>query len=331
MTIGKCFCVATFAILLAMVGCRRMEDGAQGRVEDADVGGHRLHMLIVGQSGPTVVLESGLGGGLGWEKVRSGIGGFARTITYDRAGFGNSEPGPQPRTAQQIALELHTALRHAGLPPPYVLVGHSMGGPYVRVYAALYPDEVSGLVLVDPTQVNAYESMEDIHSWFNAHNPEDWEAVRAACDQRPEASHGLAWMFALEAKRMEQFLATVPEPRRESLRREWKARMAGAQAATESFQEAIAAKPLPRVPIILLAASGSGSISEFSDSLDPNVRLLQDQVLRWHLQDYREWVEATPGAKLIVASGCGHNIPADDPDLVVAAVRQVLEDGRNAR
>ena len=66
---------------------------------DVDAGGHRLRMLIVGVSGPTVVLESGLGGGLGWEQVRAEVGRFARVVTYDRAGFGESESGPRPRTA----------------------------------------------------------------------------------------------------------------------------------------------------------------------------------------------------------------------------------------
>src|SRR5207253_622579 len=113
------------------------------------------HLLIVGKSGPTVVLESGLGGGVGWEQVRIEAGRFARVITYDRAGIGQSESGPQPRTARQIAVELRAALTNAGLPPPFVLVGHSMGGPYIRVFAGMYPDEVAGLILVDPTQINA--------------------------------------------------------------------------------------------------------------------------------------------------------------------------------
>ena len=340
-TIGKWPCSMACAALLMISGCRRTDDSAHNHFVDADAGGHHLHMLIVGEAGPTVVLESGLGGGLGWEQVRSGVSSFARAVTYDRAGFGKSEPGPFPRTARQIASELHAALHNAALPAPYLLVGHSMGGPYVRVFAAQYPDEVSGIVLVDPTQINTYESMEEIKSWFDAHCSQDWDVVRAHCEQSPEAAHGLGWMPGLEAKRIEQFLATVPEPRREAIRREWKSELAKSvahsstelspsvreefQAATESFQEAIAAEPLPKGPIILLAASGSGSIYEIGSGLDPNLRMLQDETRRWHIEDYRAWIKLTPGTKLVVANGCGHNIQMDDPSLVIQAVREILE------
>jgi len=238
---------------------------------------------------------------------------------------------------------LHAALHNAALQPPYVLAGHSMGGPYVRVFAALYPDEVSGIVLIDPTQVNACESMEEIKNWFGAHCPQDWKAVRAACDQSPETLHGLNWMRALEAKRIEKFLATVPESRREALRQEWLEQLTARsithtstapvpvvrdefQAATESFRQAIAANPLPKVPIFLLAASNSESASEIANQLDPNVRLLQDQVRGWHLQDYRTWIGSTPGAKLIVGHGQGHNIQVTDPDLVIRTVREIVDE-----
>ena len=142
---------------------------------------------------------------------------------------------------------------------------------------------------------------------------------------------------------MEEFLATVPEPRREALRQEWHAQLTVRsithtsttsvpvvrdefQAATESFQQAIAANPLPKVPILLLAASNSESASEIAGQLDPNLRLLQDQVRGWHLEDYRTWVGSTPGAKLIVAPGRGHNIQVTDPDLVIRMVREIVDE-----
>ena len=90
------------------------------------------------------------------------IANFAQTVSYDRAGLGQSDPGPKPRSARQIATELHTALQNAGVKPPYVLVGHSLGGPYVRVFADMYPKEVVGMVLVDPSQ-------EAFYDWTKAH------------------------------------------------------------------------------------------------------------------------------------------------------------------
>jgi len=123
-----------------------------------DVGGHRLNLLIGGHGSPAVILEGGFGEGIaGWSLVQKEIANFAQTVSYDRAGLGQSEPGPKPRSAKQIATELHTALQNAGVKPPYVLVGHSMGGPYVRVFADLYPREVAGMVLVDPSQEAFYD------------------------------------------------------------------------------------------------------------------------------------------------------------------------------
>jgi pimeloyl-ACP methyl ester carboxylesterase len=81
--------------------------------------------------------------------VQSAVAATTRVCAYDRAGLGWSDPGPTPRDARQVVHELHTLLDRAAIAPPYVLVGHSIGGMYVRVYAAQYPNEVAGLVLVD--------------------------------------------------------------------------------------------------------------------------------------------------------------------------------------
>ena len=114
------------------------------------VGGHRLHIDCVGQGSPTVILESGLGTmSVDWANVQPEVAKTTRVCAYDRAGTGWSEPGPEPRDPQQIARELHTLLGNAGIDGPYVLVGQSFGGLYVRMYAAQYPKEVEGMVLVD--------------------------------------------------------------------------------------------------------------------------------------------------------------------------------------
>jgi pimeloyl-ACP methyl ester carboxylesterase len=116
------------------------------------VDGRTVRMLVAGGGEATVVFENGYAVPLEtWGKVQPAVSGFAATVAYDRAGFGLSEDGPAPRDGLRIAAELHRALELADLAPPYVLVGHSLGGLYVRIFAGLYPDEVAGLVLVDPT------------------------------------------------------------------------------------------------------------------------------------------------------------------------------------
>ena len=118
-----------------------------------DAGGPKLRMLISGYGSPAVVFDTGGGGSLKlWGQVPSEVSRFARTVAYDRAGNGMSDKSITPRDARHISAELHMALRNANVPPPYILVGHSVGGLYARVFAGTYPDEVAGLVLVDPTQ-----------------------------------------------------------------------------------------------------------------------------------------------------------------------------------
>ena len=121
-----------------------------------DVGGYRLHINCTGSGSPTVVIESGWGdSSASWGWVQPEVARTTRVCTYDRAGMGWSEASPAPRTAREYALELHTLLTKANEPGPYVLVGHSMGGYTVLVYAHDYPDEVVGMVLIDPQALPA--------------------------------------------------------------------------------------------------------------------------------------------------------------------------------
>jgi len=123
-----------------------------------DGGGPKLRMLIEGNGSPTVVFDTGGEGSLElWGRVPSEVSKFARTVSYDRAGNGLSDKATTPRDALHIATELHTALQNTKLPPPYILVGHSVGGPHVRVFAGLYPGEVAGMVLIDPSQEETFE------------------------------------------------------------------------------------------------------------------------------------------------------------------------------
>jgi pimeloyl-ACP methyl ester carboxylesterase len=117
-----------------------------------DVGGHRLHLHCTGTGSPTVVLEPGQGGvssDLAW--VASAVARDTTVCVYDRAGRGWSDPADNPQDGAQIAADLHTLLHRARVPGPYVLAGHSFGGLYVQAFAAQFPNEVAGLVLLDST------------------------------------------------------------------------------------------------------------------------------------------------------------------------------------
>ena len=117
-----------------------------------DVGGRSLYLECAGKGGPTVVMDAGLGNiHETWDAVAPPVRKLTRTCTYDRANLGKSDAAPTPRTSAEVVADLHSLLKAAGVRPPYLLVGHSFGGLDVRLFAAQYPSEVSGVVLVDPT------------------------------------------------------------------------------------------------------------------------------------------------------------------------------------
>lgn len=123
------------------------------RDENVNVGGRRIHVRESGSGHPVVVFENGMGEDLStWKAVQPRIAQLTRTLSYDRAGLGQSEPSPSThaRDATQLARELRTLLRAAHVARPYVLVGHSLGGAVVQIFAHDFPADVGGLVLVDP-------------------------------------------------------------------------------------------------------------------------------------------------------------------------------------
>jgi pimeloyl-ACP methyl ester carboxylesterase len=116
-----------------------------------DLGSHRLHMLEAGRGSPAIILEAGLMSTvLSWNELQRHLARDYRVVSYDKAGLGWSEQGPMPRTADRIVDELHALLEHAEIPPPYILVGHSFGGLTMPLFAARYPEQTAGMVLVDP-------------------------------------------------------------------------------------------------------------------------------------------------------------------------------------
>ncbi len=127
-----------------------------------DVGGHRLYLSCTGSGEPTVILEPGLGGtSAAWGWIEPAVAAHTRVCVYDRAGRGRSDPSPTPQDGDQLATDLHTLLERGGVTGPLVTVGHSLGGLYVLDYAARYPQQVAGMVLLDTTPPTAFTSLPD--------------------------------------------------------------------------------------------------------------------------------------------------------------------------
>ncbi len=123
-----------------------------------DVGGRTLNLYCSGEGSPTVIFETGGNGpGYEWASIQPRVAKFTRACWYDRAGVGWSDPPPSPRTSATVVSDLHELLSRAGVPPPYVFVGASIGGEYARIYTSRYPRDVAGLVLVDSSNPDQRE------------------------------------------------------------------------------------------------------------------------------------------------------------------------------
>jgi pimeloyl-ACP methyl ester carboxylesterase len=123
--------------------------------------GCKLYLLEKGSGGPTVLFESGIAAtNLNWCRIQDTVARFTHTASYDRGGLGWSSPASSARTPGNIAIELHAMLEGAGIKPPYVLVGHSFGGLVMRRYALLYPEDVAGVVLVDPMRCEEWPPLD---------------------------------------------------------------------------------------------------------------------------------------------------------------------------
>ena len=167
---GRWFVVPVIAMLLVFaIG------GAIATVSDAnglgassqtgrliDVGGHRLYIECTGTGSPVVVLQSGLGESSSyWRRIAPALAPSTTVCAYDRAGHGRSDTVAAPQDGIALATDLHTLLERADVPGPYVLVGHSSGGPYVRAFAARYPDQIAGMVLLDAQPADAFTVLPD--------------------------------------------------------------------------------------------------------------------------------------------------------------------------
>jgi pimeloyl-ACP methyl ester carboxylesterase len=279
-----------------------------------DVGGYRLHLSCAGTGGPTVVMDAGASDfSLFWASVQPEVAQLARVCTYDRAGLGWSELSPHERTSPTMARELHTLLERAQVPGPYVLVGHSLGGLNMRLFARQYPGEVAGMVLVD-----AAHEEQDVRL---AH-------LRAVAAETGGQFRMLGRLSALG------LLAFAPEqiPARglpDAAAAQYRALLASsgffAAAAEEtagleqSFAEARSAgrSTLGPFPVVVL----SRGVSEPLPGRSPAEGSADEQIWR-ELQ--LDLAARAPGGTHLIAERSGHYIQLQQPELVVAAIRQVL-------
>jgi pimeloyl-ACP methyl ester carboxylesterase len=286
-----------------------------------DVGGRFLNIHCLGDGGPAVILNSGANQpGYQWRGIQAQIARFARVCWWDRAGTGWSELGPFPRTAEANARDLHMLLQASGTKPPFVMVGYSVGGHDIRLYNALYADEVAGMVLVDAAHE---EEAERIGEWGRGRRPARWLWYPGYLAARVLAATGVLRMTRHQG-----------QPR---LIPDWTERqsaiLAHLQRRPEAFAAAISsggsltndalvrkAGGFGDKPLLVLTAGSAGQPSPESD----------DEVAA-----YREvWVHelqpklarlSTQGKQVIVPNAT-HGTILELPEVVTTAVKEVVDD-----
>jgi pimeloyl-ACP methyl ester carboxylesterase len=291
---------------LAAVGDKRRYP-ALGRL--IDVGGHRVHALWSGAGSPTVILDAGLSGSaLDWSLVQPEVATFTRVCAYDRAGAGWSDLGPKPRTSHQIVRELHALLTKAGLPPPYVLVGHSFGGLNMRLYACQHPEQVVGMVLVDAAPLDQRTRLPQPAFKERLIQQVQWQLFRL----RPFLARlGLLRLLGKANGAVEGLPpALVPMARALGLRSKAYDWIFGeGQALQESEAQVRVAPAFPPVPLIVLSAGGDW----------PNPAMKQG----W-LTLQAELAQLSPHGQHRIVEQSGHFIQLDHPQLVIEAIRDVV-------
>lgn len=268
-----------------------------------DVGGYRLHINCTGTGSPTVMIDAGLGDwSTGWGYVQQGVAKSARVCTYDRAGWGWSDAGPLPRDAAQSAKELHTLLQNAGIPGPYVMVGHSLGGLGVRVFVHDYASEIAGVVLIDSmTPRKVTQSQIEVQPQTDTHSqPFSFPALLARFGIVRLLARPLGIMPFVPTGENAYFSRLVRPQSAQALTNE-------SQGMPAAGAEAAAVKTFGDLPLIVLTAH-------------------LNKIPGW--QEWQtELLQLSSNSQQLFAES-DHNIHFEAPDAAVAAILQMLQQVR---
>lgn len=292
-----------------------------------DVGEYRLHLYCAGAGSPAVILEAGASSpGMVWYLVQEEVAKFTRVCSYDRAGFGWSDPASKPLSAEEVAADLHKLLEAADVPAPYVLVGHSVGGVYARAFAQKYSLEVVGMVLVDSS-----------HESQNLRFPPEYMKLSEQQNSTMKLFQLIAPFGALRATKVwSLLLPDVPLPvdvgmaiwatmYRTSYCQAINEEMA---AIGEMFSQEEGPASLGDLPLIVLTANDS--VRKLPENVINAIgRDTFEKLVQVSQELQQELASLSTQGKQVIVMDSGHYIQWDQPGAVIDAIWEVVEQVRS--
>jgi pimeloyl-ACP methyl ester carboxylesterase len=290
---------------------------AQSRVDIGD--GRHLNLYCIGSGSPAVIFDSGseVGSGtLPWNRVQPYVAQFTRACSYDRAGYGFSDPGPLPRTSDAVVSDLHALLARAGIPPPYVLVAHSIAGFYEPLFADRYPDDVAGMVLVDPSAAGQEELFSSQYPKYAAYQEQQLTKLHECADDTSQKQCQLPRDPQLSAalNAVLQTMERAPAAWKDPASEVESVGLDGAEVsgATHGY----GAMPL----IVLTSTQDEQAIQTTMGANKAQAAVVQSGWVALHDQLA---AQSSRGVNCVIA-GVGHVIQIDKPEFVIDAIRQVI-------
>lgn len=290
-----------------------------------DVGGYKLHMIDLGtneQKGFTVVMDAASGSNcLDWQLVQPEIAKFVRVITYDRAGYAWSDASPLPRTSENIVQELHAMLHNANVSGPYILVGHSFGGLNVRFYENKYPKEIVGIILVDA-------SHEEESKVLPAPAPGYLQTILIGvvylgvlrlCSYLPFMRKNLE-------KQIEKYSLAIQKmyQSQKSSTKFWSAVIAEGALKNQDCQVLKEQAPsLGDLPLTVISAGKPMLDYELAKNFY-SCKQVDNMNKSWELLQ-ADLVNKSSQGRQVIAEHSGHIIPYDQPEVIVQAVREMID------
>jgi pimeloyl-ACP methyl ester carboxylesterase len=260
--------------------------------ELVDIGTHSLHITCQGVGGPTIVIDTGAGDTFArWMPLMDSLSENNRVCAYDRAGYGQSDHGPMPRTSRVAVEELHLLLINTGESAPFLLLGHSLGALNMQVYAVTYPDDIVGMVLLDPPPFGwlVGENYPDLRELFKREvGSLIRQATKVVASGNPEDQNLAKFLSAVASEQEQMFV--------------------------ESAQQVSGIDSFGQLPLVVVGATQA----------DPRFGESSESFRQYWNYESQKIVQKSENGRFVIAEGSTHQIHLDSPNLVLQEIDAML-------